>query len=110
MKTQNHTPTPWSINRKIKRFIDAGEKGDGLICVCSCDPIGERDRAIGEADARFIVRACNSHTELVEALKDAEFLLRKLAINWKEAGSMTDSALRSADDARAALQKAGVEL
>jgi len=45
--------------------------------------------------------------ELVAALRDAEFVLRKLAINWKEAGSMTDSALRSADDASSALAKAG---
>lgn len=47
-----------------------------------------------------------SRTELVEALRDAEFLLRKLAINWKEAGSMKDSCARCAEDARAALAKA----
>jgi hypothetical protein len=33
-------------------------------------------------------------------LADAEFLLRKVGINWKEAGSMKDSCLRSADDAK----------
>jgi hypothetical protein len=35
-----------------------------------------------------------------ELLADAEFLLRKVGINWKEAGSMKDSCLRSADDAK----------
>lgn len=38
------------------------------------------------------------------ALKDAEFLLRKVGINWREAGSMSDSMKRSAEDAREALK------
>ena len=45
-------------------------------------------------------------SELLEALKDAEFLLRKLSINWKEAGAMVDSMKRSAENARAAIAKA----
>lgn len=43
--------------------------------------------------------------ELAAALTDAEFLLRQIAINWEEAGSMKDSCARSAEDARAALAK-----
>lgn len=44
--------------------------------------------------------------DLLQALQDAEFLLRKVAINWKEAGAMVDSCKRSSEDARAALNKA----
>jgi hypothetical protein len=43
--------------------------------------------------------------ELEGALTDAEFLLRKVGINWKEAGSMKDSFLRCSEDARAILAK-----
>lgn len=40
---------------------------------------------------------------LVEALENAEFLLRKLSINWKEAASMKDSCANAAEQARAVL-------
>jgi len=43
--------------------------------------------------------------ELAEALRDAEFLLRKLAINPLEARFMTDSCIRSANDASSILAK-----
>jgi hypothetical protein len=55
---------------------------------------------------RLLTEAVNEHAALLAckaALADAEWLLRKLAVNWKEAGSMKDSALRSADNAREAL-------
>ncbi len=59
-----------------------------------------------EDKAAYIVRCVNSHEALVQALEDAEFLLRKLSINWREAGSMKDSCNRSAEDAHAALNLA----
>lgn len=40
---------------------------------------------------------------LENALRDAEFILRKLAINPKEAPAMRDTMLRAGDDSRAAL-------
>lgn len=43
--------------------------------------------------------------ELAAALEDAEWLLRKVGLNWKEAGSMKDSCLRCAGDAHDALAK-----
>lgn len=45
----------------------------------------------------------DKRAELVAALEDAEFLLRKIGTNWKEAASMADSCKRSAKDARQAL-------
>ena len=52
------------------------------------------------------IESIQATSELLEALKDAEFLLRKLSINWKEAGAMVDSTKRSAENARAAIAKA----
>jgi len=57
----------------------------------------------GKQVATFIVRACNSHDALVEALEDAEFLLRKLG---QISGPMQDSCNRSAADARETLKQA----
>jgi len=58
----------------------------------------------GEQTANAILIA--AAPDLLAALEDAEFLLRQLGINWKEAASMKDSALRSAEDACAAIAKA----
>lgn len=72
--TQNHTPTPWIVSSP-----DAGEtitilhdQGDGYgVAVCSMDTTNNRD----EQNAAFIVRACNSHAALVEALTHARALV-----------------------------------
>lgn len=94
-----HTPGPWRYQRGNKQNPLNG-------CVCAPDGtlmhltavMNKRD----ESDARLIAAA----PELLEALKDAEFLLRKVSINWREAASMADSMKRSAEDARAAIAKA----
>lgn len=64
MKTK-HTAGPWSVNRKVNRFVDAGPNGDGLITICDCDPIDEMTPAQAEANARLIATA----PELLEALE-----------------------------------------
>lgn len=55
-----------------------------------------------QSDARLIA----STPELLRALEDAEFLLRKVSNNPKEIGSMLDSLKRCAIDAREAIQSA----
>ena len=62
MKAQ-HTPTPWNLNG---RHIDA-EKGNKLIVSLRSEHDAEN-----LANAAFIVRACNSHDALVEALENAK--------------------------------------
>jgi hypothetical protein len=41
--------------------------------------------------------------QLREVLENAEFLLRNLAINWKEASQMKDSCRNAAEELRVAL-------
>ena len=43
--------------------------------------------------------------ELLAGIKDGEFLMRKVATNWKEAGSMVDSFKRWAEQAREVIAK-----
>lgn len=61
MSEIKHTPLPWQYNYDD---VLASEYADDLICNCEW-----RDEE-GKANAAFIVRACNSHYELLEALKD----------------------------------------
>jgi len=58
--------------------------------------------------AAFIVRACNSHAALVEALRRAEMVMRGTAKQmWRDGGYDTANLLEDvADEARAALAKA----
>ena len=43
--------------------------------------------------------------DLLVVLEDAEFLLRKCSMNWREAGAMAGSMARCAEDAREAIAK-----
>lgn len=61
--TQSHTPTPWYVNRfkgdsyRITQHELGGPKEDRIA-----------DGIKSEANAAFIVRACNSHDALVAML------------------------------------------
>ena len=79
-----HTPTPWYTG---KYSMQCGAAADHIYSRQSREPsegiarcyawVG---RGEAEANASFIVRACNAHDELVEALKDAAFSLSKIAV------------------------------
>ena len=94
---EKHTPGP--LYAKAINYIRDGERMHHI-----CDAVGRVvcDGYLKPADAKLFA----SSPDLLAALKDAEFLLRKAAINWKEAAGMVDSFRRSADDARAAIAKA----
>ncbi len=90
-----YTPAPWRL--------------DGTTTTDSLDVISSRARValldceamtpeMVEANARLIASA----PELADALRDAEFLLRKLG---QLAGPMQDSCQRCASDARALLAR-----
>jgi len=80
-----HTPGPWKKSNISPHIY--GPQNEYL-AICE-DPL----------NSRLIAAA----PELLEALKDAEFLLRKAGLM---AGPMRDSFNRSASDARGAIAKA----
>lgn len=64
MHTNNstqRTPTPWRLSEQYSLTVEY-KIGDYVATMC-----GLRDKA--EANAAFIVRACNAHDELVAALE-----------------------------------------
>lgn len=79
MSEQKHSPLPWRVGKADGQelSIDAptGDptlgyaKWDGLAAVYGCDADPESGRLVMRANAEFIVRACNSHDELLAALK-----------------------------------------
>lgn len=74
----NHTPTPWKVRTLPERyggwcFIEAPEvvAGQSVAGDYHREVMGD-DYPEREGDAEFIVRACNSHDALVEALEILE--------------------------------------
>lgn len=105
-----HTPTPWSVR------ASRNDEGYGLL-ICDEDQtilagmdtwLGPTPEAEMEANAAFIVRACNSHAALVEAL----WKMMKLAADFEDAakGDWKMPELSEADSiheqARAAIARA----
>ncbi len=92
--TQNHTPTPWSYVAYNDGYALVQETGApytqyssdiGDIGAVTSDP-----KYIKEANAAFIVRACNSHAALVEALETVQSNLLWYREEYPEAQSGVD--------------------
>lgn len=76
-----HTPTPWRVidDGQSWPYVHAEHIPHGAICnLSSVDPQdegnGDRSRKLAEANAAFIVEACNSHARLTaenKALREA---------------------------------------
>ena len=69
-----HTPGPWKHirQRATDDSHDVMAPGEtGAICVATCGHQG-CDNGVIAANARFIVRACNAHDELLEACMNAQ--------------------------------------
>ena len=60
MTIHTHTPTPWEVIWKTS-------VGNKEVVVADLDCLPNNDE--NEANAAFIVRACNAHYDLVEALE-----------------------------------------
>lgn len=71
MKTQKHTQTPWMVNG-----YTIEEKREPSACIARVYSDPEDDCGVseieGKANAAFIVRAVNSHEELVHTLRWVE--------------------------------------
>ena len=60
------TQGPWQTMRGLFEWIVYERLGDG----CNGMPVCKIESKNAEANARFIVRACNSHYELLKAIKN----------------------------------------
>ena len=102
--TQTYTPGPWEAASPGDYDTDgigvfARNPGGLRYYIASVRYMGTAPKMGAEPNARLIAAA----PELLAALEDAEFLLRKAG---QIAGPMQDSFQRSATDARAAIAKA----
>ena len=82
-----HTPTPWIIASQIAGegiWIESEGDEPEEICKVSAETTGEKE---AKANAAFIVRACNSHAALVEALELVDDM-------WANNGEPTDEHIR----------------
>src|SRR5713101_7440822 len=66
-----HTALPWKGTNSRTGIFSAGEPlgRNKIIAICTCDAVS-RPRGENIANADFILRACNSHYELLTALED----------------------------------------
>ena len=87
-----HTPTPWSVDA-TRLGIMAGYQSIAQAFRDKNKTIADRE-AEAQANAAFIVRACNAHEQLASALLDC--------LSYVEEGWLKERV-------RAALRAAGVE-
>ena len=80
----NHTPTPYKIEVDTDPITILGRDGMEVIAHCGSSKIPSNHRK-----AAFIVRACNAHDDLVEAL---EMLMR----NFEEGLPLRSTSYRQA--------------
>ncbi|MGZ8432797.1 MAG: hypothetical protein ACXWYM_00435 [Candidatus Binatia bacterium] len=96
MTKAQHTELPWKTNA-MEVFTDAG-KSSKRIAFATGKAQGD-DNSLEElkANAEFIVRACNSHYELLEALQET----------WAHFGdAMSDEEIALKEKSLAAIAKA----
>ena len=68
-----HTPTPWTVSENDATKI-YGNRNDQPYSYMVADTYGYKDER--EANAAFIVRACNNHNQLVNLLELCEPFIR----------------------------------
>lgn len=95
-----HTAGPWEVDYYDDIVVDIN--GDFVASTIVYYVDRRRTPEENRANSELIAAA----PELLEALRDAEFIIRKLSINPKEIGGMMDTLKRSAKDAKTAIAKA----
>lgn len=103
-----HTPTPWFIEAQAEVSAHRVVTADASIPVADIRIIGRSEGGFEKAeDAAFIVKACNAHYELVQALRKARTHVRYRAWSSDEEkkecgvlGSYIDAVLAKLEGAK----------
>jgi hypothetical protein len=85
MTQTQHTATPWiveEVKTSCGRAFKINDKPDQKYGIIACiyddnTSLNERNHQEHEANAEFIVRACNSHDQLVAALNEIEWIIER---------------------------------
>ena len=81
----NHTPTPWRMGPALHEGYHAAVMALSHTLIANFGD-GSVGKAEHEANAEFIVRACNSHDAMVEALEAMYLQMSHFESAWEEAG------------------------
>ena len=73
------TPSPWHVGERWHVITD--DEGKWLADTVTVNRLNGEEAE----NAKFIVRACNSHDQLVAALRDAKILLELNGVDLKDA-------------------------
>ena len=107
-----HTPTPWTVDEALARDnrVISGPNGEVVVEVAATldhdstsDLLVDHER---DANAAFIVRACNAYDDLLAALRE---IVRLADANATDQHDMAVVRAYAVDAARAALRKATEE-
>lgn len=90
--TQKHTPGPWAVDNSRLFPVITDETGKLFIGKTHGETTAEMD-----ANAVFIVRACNSHYDLLEAAKMGLSVLESEEGSDKTQGDIMRSAIAKAE-------------
>jgi hypothetical protein len=82
MSSTPHTPLPWKPSDSGTGIWSADEPlgKNKIIAICSCDAVS-RPKDENTANAAFILRACNSHHELLAELENIVAAIAAADIN-----------------------------
>jgi hypothetical protein len=100
-----HTPGPWQARQNGKIItIDGDVNGSYYYGIAQINARGDCDKGIpsklDRANAEFIVRACNSHDDLLEACKTALHEMRNTVAprdSFTDAVDQLDAAITKAE-------------
>jgi hypothetical protein len=92
-----HTPIPWAIKAAVNGIdhdfgiFREGHAGVLAECFEEFEARGLRQPEIALANAEFIVRACNSHEDLLKAAKGAIQVLEEVGEDYYRVNSDIDA-------------------
>jgi len=96
-KVAMHTPIPWTVARFEGNVEASGRVVANTMSYSCSGPGGESARQENIDNAAFIVRACNSHAALVQALKGLVDILSEQGWDGQSATDAHDKAIALLD-------------